>query len=226
MRTRVKICGISTPEMAQAAMDAGADAIGLVFAEGSPRTVSLEMAETIVDELPAFVEPVGVFLNQPVDFIRDVAGRLHLRTVQLHGRETPRQAAALAPRRVIKAFSFDAEGIEATLEPWRRCSNLGALMLDSPPPPSASAANGLTGGHGTSFDWESLAAVKRRGVLADMPPLILAGGLNAENVARAITALLPYAVDVSSGVEISRGVKDAQLITSFCQTVQVVNRNA
>lgn len=225
-RTRIKICGITTPEAAQAAVDAGADALGLMFAESSPRAISLERAEALVADLPAFVEPVGVFSNQPVDFVRDVVGRLHLRTVQLHGRETPEQAAALAPRRVVKALSFDAQEMEAALAAWGACANLCGLLLDAPPPADAHAegTGARTGGYGRTFDWHALATLQQRGALAGLPPTILAGGLDAGNVARAIATIGPYGVDVSSGVESATGVKDAQRIAAFCAAVRAADR--
>ncbi|MFW6060322.1 MAG: phosphoribosylanthranilate isomerase [Phycisphaeraceae bacterium] len=214
-RTRIKICGITTVEAAQTAAAAGADAVGLMFAEGSPRTIDMAQAQRIAAALPAFVEPVGVFLNQSIDFVRDVAARLPLRTVQLHGHETPTEAAALAPLRVIKALSFD-DGLDAALAPWRGCANLAALMFDAPPPERAT----LTGGHGTAFDWDALAALKQRGALDELPPIVLAGGLTPDNVAEAIATVQPYGVDVSSGVESARGVKDPGKIVAFCEAAR------
>lgn len=218
-RTRIKICGITTVDAALTAAAAGADAIGLMFAEGSPRTIELARARQITAALPAFVEPVGVFLDQSTDFVRDVAAQLHLRTVQLHGQETPAHAADLAPLRIIKALSFD-DDIDAALAPWHDCGNLAALLLDAPPPPETS----LTGGHGATFDWHALANLKQRGILDELPPVLLAGGLTPDNVGQAIATVRPFGVDVSSGVESARGVKDLTKIATFCKAVHIADR--
>lgn len=238
-RTRIKICGITTPADARAAVAAGADAIGLMFVEHSPRVLTPEQAERIVAVLPAFVEAVGVFASQPMDYVADVAGRLHLRTVQLHGREEPAQAATLGARRIIKALPFDGE-LEPAIKRWRRDANLAAALIDAPPPkrdaargdaPSSSNASAsaetsasaeLTGGHGETFDWHALAALGQRGMM-DGLALLLAGGLDAENVGEAIATVRPYGVDVSSGVERTRGVKDADRIAAFCEAVQAAD---
>ena len=218
-RTRIKICGITDTDAARAAVDAGADAIGLMFADGSPREVTLEQARAIIAALPAMVEPVGVFMDQPMDYVGLTAQALGLRTVQLHGGEEAERVGKLAPLRVIKAVSFDSEHVESALDMWRNVANVSALMLDAPPP------NGQTmkGGHGAAFDWDALAALQQRGSLSGLPAIVLAGGLNAQYVGEAVTKLRPYAVDVSSGVESQRGVKDAKTIAAFCDAVRAAD---
>ncbi len=216
-RTRIKICGIRTPEAALAAADAGADAIGLVFVPGSPREVDIATAMGIVETLPAMVEPIALFANESPGRIVSIAQQLRLRTVQLHGRESVEDVRAIAPLRVLKAIAFEQETLQDTLATWRSGpANVAAMLIDSPPPAQAQ----ITGGHGQSFDWASLAQVMDQGLLADLPRWMLAGGLTPANVEQAIGMLRPYAVDVSSGVEASRGVKDIQKIHAFCEAVR------
>lgn len=223
-RTRIKICGVRTPDIARAAVEAGADAIGMVFVPGTPRALTIEEAEAIVRVLPPLVEPIGLFVNAAPTTVVDTARSLGLRTVQLHGREAPAGATAIAPLRVIKALHFDAAGIDR-LADWtsEAVPNLAAILWDAPPPPTglaAAAAAQQTGGHGRAIDWDELAKVMRGSTSTDARQFILAGGLNAENVGRAIEIVRPYAVDVSSGVESSRGVKDVKLVEAFCRAVR------
>ena len=223
-RTRIKICGVRDPQTARVAAAAGADAIGLNFVEGSPRQVSINQAQQIVGALPGFIEPVPVFVDADPVQIRDTASRLGISTVQLHGDETPQDAAALAPLRVIKALPFDTDRLLDRIETWRRnCNNLVGLLIDTPPPTS-NPDPAHRGGSGTSFDWRALAA----SLPADPPAtssvgIILAGGLTPANVGQAIGAVRPFAVDVSSGIESSRGVKDPGLIERFCEAVRQVD---
>ena len=216
-RTRIKICGVRDVRTALAAVEAGADAIGLVFAPRSPRHVDVETAQVITEALPPGVEPVGLFVDEPVERVRVIASEVGLRTVQLHGHEKPGDAAALAPLRIWKALAFDADRAQETLAPWRGASaNLAALLFDTPPP----HRDALPGGGGRRFDWNSLAQLAAAGELRGLPSLILAGGLTPDNVSAAIRAAAPYAVDVSSGVESERGVKDAAKIRAFCEAVR------
>ena len=213
--TRIKICGIRTLEAARAAVDAGVDAIGLVFVSASPRFVTEEQARQIVAVLPPMVEPIGLFVDAPADQVRQTAAAVGLRTVQLHGSELPAHIDQLAPLRVIKALPFDPQQADAAMRPWKNPpGNLAAMLWDAPP----RAATDLTGGSGRAIDWHALAAMKNR--CCDLPPDVLAGGLTPDNVADAIRVVRPYAVDVSSGVESSRGVKDAGLIRAFCEAVR------
>ena len=220
MRTRIKICGIRDGQTARAAVAAGVDGIGLVFVEGSPRQVSIQLAQQIVATLPPFVEPVGLFVDAPLDEVRQIAKLLGLRTVQLHGQEPPHFATDLAPLRVIKAVPFDARHISAALAPWRATvSNLAGILFDAGPQFDGNKSL-PAGGTGRRFDWEALARLEHGGVLAGLPQTILAGGLDPNNVAEAIAQVGPYAVDVSSGVESSRGVKDPDRIEAFVEAVR------
>lgn len=240
VRTRIKICGVRDPATAQAAVQAGADAIGLVFAPGSPRLISLEQARQIIDVLPPFVEPVGLFVNRPSSEINDVAQRLGLRTVQLHGHEPPEIIEKLRNLRVIKALPFDPARLPQIVQPWQALLHRGgftAVLWDTPPQkstddypensaklPGPGAIPGLpAGGGGRTFDWELLAHAQRSGSLTGLPAMILAGGLTPQNAAQAIIQIRPYAVDVSTGVESSRGVKDPALIRAFCSAARTAD---
>ena len=224
-RTRIKICGLRDAGAAHAAVRGGADAVGLQFVAASPRAVDIDAAHRVVDALPPFVEPVGVFVDEDAQRIKQIAAALSLRTVQLHGRETPGHVAELAPLRVIKALAFGEAGeAAATLGTWThsRPANLAAVLFDAPPPPDAAT----TGGTGRTFDWRGLARLEAEGALVDLPPVILAGGLTPANVAEAIGIVKPYAVDVSSGVESSKGVKDTARIEAFCRAVRSMDHNS
>lgn len=219
-RTRIKICGIRTQAAALAAADAGADAIGLVFVPGSPRQISVEEAQSILETLPAMVEPVALFANESPDKILAIARQLNLRTVQLHGQESAEEVRAIAPLRVIKAVAFDAASYVQTLTHWRSSTaNVAAMLVDSPPP----ATSVITGGHGQVFDWNALAKVQTHQLPIDALHLMLAGGLTPENVAQAIHTVRPFAVDVSSGVESRKGVKDIDRIHAFCHAVHAAD---
>lgn len=194
---RVKICGITRPEDAAAAADAGADAIGLVFAE-SPRRVSLDQARAVVDALPPFVTPVALFVDEAAEVIRETCASLGVSTVQLHGRETPEFALSLRGLCVIKAFRI---GAEADLEPIAGYP-AAAYLLDS-------KVKGRAGGTGVPLDWALAARATSLG------RIILAGGLRPENVASAIRRVVPYGVDVSSGVESEPGKKDPAKVWAF-----------
>jgi len=206
-RTRIKICGVKTIEAALAAAAAGADAVGLVFVERSPRFVTIEQATTIVAQLPAWVSAIGLFVNENAMTIRDVAGQVGLHGVQLHGDEPPEDVEKLRPLSVIKALPAGSD-----IAGWAR---VNAVLLDTPPPPEAGA---LPGGSGRAFDWSAIELPE------DAPPLILAGGLTPDNVADAIAAVRPYGVDVSSGVESSRSVKSVEKIAAFCEAVRTADR--
>jgi phosphoribosylanthranilate isomerase len=218
-RTRIKVCGIRDVDSALAAAHAGADAIGLVFVRASPRAVTREQAWRIVHALPAFVEPVGLFVDSSHAEVRATAQEVGLRTVQLHGKEDPAYVEQLGSLRVIKAMSFDAGRVDQVLGLWRQAAGLAGLLVDTPPAEGVD----LTGGSGRSFDWNALASLREAGSLAGLPPITLAGGLTPTNVGAAIAMLRPWAVDVSSGVESARGVKDAGLISAFCDAVRAAD---
>lgn len=192
-RTRIKICGICRPEDAAAAAAAGADAIGLVLDSKQRRFVTPELARRIVAALPPMVMPVGLFVDATVDEMIATAGEIGLSCVQLHGHENAQVAAALAPLAVLKAIHLDPATFESQLAHWRkeRSGNLQGIVLDT--------VGG--GGSGVANDWKTVRAAQENGAFADLPPLIAAGGLTAENVADVIRLIHPWAVDVSSGVE-------------------------
>ena len=220
-RTRIKICGVKDLGSAEAAVAAGADLIGLVFVQKSPRYIPPADAAKIVAALPPGVEPVGLFSDHSAADVLEAARLSGVHTVQLHGREGPGMSKQLAPLRVIKAISFESSHLAERLQPWREAMTpLTAILIDSPAPLMYEQTQGLTGGSGESFDWSDLARLEQEGVLHDLPPRILAGGLDPANVGEAIRIVRPYAVDVSSGVESSRGVKDAGKIAAFCDAVR------
>ena len=214
MRTRVKICGITRPEWAVAAAEAGADAIGLVFAD-SPRRVKAAVASRIIQALPPWVAAVGVFVDDDPMRVRAMAA-LGLTAVQLHGDEPPRNLADLGNLKVIKAFRIGSEADVAAAVEWKNESErLGrgadAYLVDARLP-----AGGPKGGSGHVADWR-LAA---RMILEGLTPLILAGGLGPENVAEGIAAVRPWGVDGSSGLETAPGVKSPEKMRAFVEAVR------
>lgn len=199
---RVKICGITSAADALHAIHCGADALGLVFYAKSPRCLSPEQARTIIGELPPFVTAVGLFVNQRAEEIRRIFEFCGLDAVQLHGDEGP-EDCRLAPLRVIKALRVRDEASLADLGQYP----VNAVLLDAWSPDSY-------GGTGRTFNWQLAArAAKTRHI-------ILAGGLNPENVAGAVRAVRPYAVDVSSGVESAPGRKDRQKVAAFIRNAK------
>ncbi|WP_305857802.1 phosphoribosylanthranilate isomerase [Balneatrix alpica] len=202
MRTRVKICGICRIEDAQAAIAAGADALGWVFYPPSKRAVSLEQAAAMTASLPPFVERVGLFVDDERQRVEQIIQRVSLSLLQFHGDESPEYCESFALP-YIKAIRM-RPGVNLAAEA-QRYQSARALLVDTYQP-------GVPGGTGQVFDWQSLPAQFSK-------PLILAGGLTASNVAQAIMQVRPYAVDVSGGVEAQPGQKDASLISAFMQEV-------
>ena len=201
--TRVKVCGIRRSEDAGLAVDLGASALGFIFWPSSPRFVEPDRAQTIVEGLPPFVASVGVFVDQPPDYVEGVARALKLSVVQLHGREAASDYA-LGGWTIVKAIALGSDTqAESALSHVPR--GVGVL-LDAHDPVRK-------GGTGRTIDW----AVASR--LARMRPIILSGGLTADNVRDAIDTVRPYAVDVSSGVESGPGVKDADKLRAFFAAV-------
>ncbi|MBE0477086.1 MAG: phosphoribosylanthranilate isomerase [Coriobacteriia bacterium] len=203
-RTRVKICGLTDPADAAAAVRAGADAVGVVLADG-PRRLTLDAAERVLAEVPPMVARVGVFVDAPEALVAEAVRRLGLTAVQFHGAEPPEACAScVAP--VIKAFrvreGFSAHGID----PYRRSA--AAVLLDT-------FVEGVAGGTGRTFPWERF-----RDSLPEGLPVIVAGGLDPVNVGSAVRALRPYAVDVSSGVEELPGAKDHVKVEAFVAAVR------
>ena len=202
MRTRVKICGITRTGDARAAAEAGADAIGLVFYPQSPRYLSTERAVEIRDALPPFVQAVALFVNPDAAQVAQVIGRVHPAMLQFHGDETPEFCAQFGLP-FVKACRV-RPGVDA-LEYLRPFSRATAWLVDSFVPEY--------GGVGESFDWSLIPGERAR-------PLILSGGLHQGNVAGAIRDLHPWGVDVSSGVESAKGIKDAAKMTAFIAEVR------
>ncbi len=201
-RTRIKICGLTRPGDVQAAVDAGADAIGLVFYPPSPRYVPAERAEELAALVPPFVTTVGLFVNPDPTFVRAVLAQVPLQLLQFHGDETEEECSRYG-RRWIKAARMQ-EGTDlvefCSLHPAA-----SGILLDA-------FVDGYGGG-GTNFDWRLVPAGLDR-------PLILSGGLDPDNVTEAVRRVRPWAVDVSSGVESAKGIKDAARIAAFVAGVR------
>lgn len=204
MRTRVKICGITRVEDGLAAAAAGADAIGFVFDARSPRCVTPEQARAVAAALPPFVTVVGLFVNAPTDRVQDVLRRVPIDLLQFHGNETPEQCRQFQ-RPYIKAISMHPD-VNVSTAVRAYADSLG-LLLDAYHP-------AMAGGSGATFDWARIPADLGK-------PVVLAGGLTAQNVRAAIEAVHPYAVDVSSGVEREKGIKDAAKIAAFIDAVRM-----
>ena len=205
MRTRVKICGITRPGDALAAAQAGADAIGLVFYPPSPRYLSSERALEIRDALPPFVQAVALFVNPDAAQVAQVLGRVRPSMLQFHGEETPEFCAQFGMPfvKAIRMRSGVSPGVDA-LEYLRPFSRATAWLFDSHVP--------QYGGVGESFDWSLVPKTDK--------PVILSGGLSRDNVAEAIRRVRPWGVDVSSGVESAKGIKDAARIAAFIAEVR------
>jgi len=215
--TWIKICGTTSLEDARVAVEAGANALGFVFAD-SPRKVSPEAAQKIIATLPAAVQKVGVFVNESAEYIRAIVAQAGLTAVQLHGDEAPDFARQLFPWqgtrrncRVFKAIPVRS-GFEATAQEFTREANtVDALLLDS-------HSESARGGTGKTFDWQLASTTAPR--LALRTKLILAGGLDAGSVGPAIRLMRPWGVDVVSGVESAPGKKDAEKIRAFIAAVR------
>lgn len=206
MRTRIKICGITRPEDAAAAVRCGADAIGLVFYARSPRAVTVEQARAIVAALPPFVTTVGLFVDARPEEIRAVLAAVPLDLLQFHGDECGADCGQYG-RPYIKAISMRA-GLDVAGYA-KAYPDAAGFLLDT-------HQEGVPGGTGQQFDWAQVPRDLQR-------PLILAGGLGPDNIAAAIRRVRPYAVDVSSGVEAAKGIKDAAKIAAFITEVQRVD---
>ena len=207
--TRIKICGITRVEDALAAAHCGADAIGLVFYERSPRHVGIAQAAQLAAALPPFVSVVGLFVNATEAFVREVLAQVSLDLLQFHGDETPEYCAQFG-RPYLKAIRVKA-GVDL-LQCASDFRGAKGLLLDA-------YMEGVPGGTGATFDWTLIPK--------DLPlPVILSGGLDAENIAAGIEQVRPYAVDVSSGVEASKGIntqkgiKDAAKVARFIQEIR------
>lgn len=204
--TRIKICGITRARDALAAARCGADAIGLVFYQRSPRHVSIAQARQLAGALPPFVSVVGLFVDAEAAFVREVLADVPLDLLQFHGGESPEYCAQFE-RPYLKAIRIKA-GVDL-LQCASDFRSAKGLLLDA-------HVEGIPGGTGIAFDWTLIPK--------QLPlPVILSGGLDAENVAVAIKQVRPYAVDVSSGVEASKGIKDAAKIAAFINEVKHID---
>lgn len=203
--TRVKICGITQPEDALHAALEGADAIGLVFSEKSPRYISPARAKEICNILPAFVTTIALFQDAEMDSVHQVLKQTRIDCLQFHGNESAEYCRQFG-RPYIKALGMDTDGQPEVARRAEAYFEARGLLLDSHAP-------GQEGGTGKTFDWDAIPE--------NLPlPLILAGGLDVDNVAEAIKKVNPYAVDVSSGVESEKGIKDAAKVTAFIKAVR------
>ena len=198
MSVTVKICGITSPVDAQEAADAGADAVGLMFYEGSPRCVSLEVAKAIVKVLPPSVARVGVFVNAEESLVRQAMRECTLNVLQFHGEESPEFCAGFGAM-TLKAIRVKDESSLAELERF----GTDGFLLDA-------FSKDARGGTGEQFNWKLARKAAECG-----KPIFLAGGLTAENVTEAVQVAGPFAVDVSSGVESEPGRKDAEKMRTF-----------
>ncbi|MGH8687693.1 MAG: phosphoribosylanthranilate isomerase [Burkholderiales bacterium] len=205
MRTRIKICGITRPADAVAAAQAGADAIGLVFYPPSPRFLSLPRARDIRDALPPFVPSVALFVNADAAQVSQVIGSVHPAMLQFHGEESPEFCAQFGIP-YIKACRV-AQGVDL-LEYLRPFQAASGWLLD--------AHVAEYGGVGVTFDWSRVPGRLER-------PLVLSGGLTKENVREAIRRVRPWGVDVSTGVESTKGVKDAARMAAFIAEVKIAD---
>jgi len=220
-RTRIKICGITRTVDARAAVDAGADALGLVFWPGTPRVVGIDQARAIVATVPPYVTMVGLFVDPEPQAVRAVLDTVSIDVLQFHGSE-PADLCRAFGRRYVKAISVK-DGVDL-LESVSPYDDAAGLLFD------AFSEGDLPGGTGRMFDWGRLTADVRRRLPC---PLILSGGLDAGNVGRAIRDVMPWAVDVSSGVEEldangvpRRGLKDPARIRAFVQGVRSADGGA
>ncbi len=205
LRTRIKICGITRPEDGQYAAMLGVDAIGLVFYEASPRNVSIAQAEAIVAALPAFVTTVGLFMDAEAGKVRQVLSALRLDTLQFHGNETPVYCESFGVNYIKSVAMLDNPDVAAYTADFPGASG---FLLDA-------VKTGEAGGSGDQFNWQQVPTQSDK-------PLILAGGLSPENVANAIRQAPCYGVDVSSGVEASKGIKSQAKIRAFIEQVMSV----
>lgn len=205
MRTRVKICGITRIEDAQAVVEAGADAIGLVFYAKSPRNVEIDQAAEISRSVPPFITRVALFKDADADFVEAVLQSVEVDLLQFHGSESSSYCERFGLPYIkaigMKGPECDAAYLAARTDEFNRAK---AMLLDGHAP-------GEDGGSGESFDWSSIGKIDK--------PVILAGGITPDNVAQAIEIAHPFAVDVSSGVESAPGIKDREKIIRFMTQV-------
>lgn len=206
-RTRIKFCGITRESDAVAAVDLGVDALGFVFHQASPRYIAPLLAAQIIRALPPFVAAVGLFVDAALEQVREIVSQTGLSVVQFHGDESPEYCAEYAQPYLKVVRVVDRHSVA---QAERRYTAAQALLLDTYHPQ-------LAGGTGEVFDWDLIPRTRTR-------PIILAGGLNAQNVARAIRAAAPFAVDVSGGIEAAKGLKDIVKMQLFVSEVNSLER--
>lgn len=206
MRTRVKICGITRKQDVLSAVNAGADALGFVLYEPSPRYVTPEAARELVSAVPPFVSATGLFVNPAAEFVEKVLSQVPLDLLQFHGDETPEFCDSFGVRWIKAVRVRESADIEDAFERYHSASG---LLVDAWDPQKY-------GGTGQSFNWSLIPS--RRPL-----PVILAGGLASDNVSRAVAQVRPWAVDVSGGVESSKGIKDVEKVTDFINEVHRVD---
>jgi len=207
------MCGVTRPGDALVAVEAGVDALGFIFHPDSPRAIDPEQARLIIEELPPFVDTVGVFVDKKRKEVEEIIQYCHLNYAQLHGTESPKYCERLirfaAPCQVLKAFRVNENLKAETISPYEPF--VKGYLLDT-------FNKQIEGGTGETFDWSLVDALALR------RPLLLAGGLRPDNVREALTAIRPYGVDVNSGVESSPGIKDHALIEQFVLRVREFER--
>lgn len=208
MWPKVKICGITNSGDAEVAVKAGADALGFIFYDKSPRYIQPNVARQIIAQLPPFILPIGVFVNEETEFVRDIVDECGLALAQLHGDESPSYCESLG-RPIMKGIRLRDRGSFLSLAEYKGRAEVRGFVIDA-------FSESAYGGTGQTVDW-ALAAEA-----AKAAPILLAGGLTPENVAEAIQKVQPYGVDVSSGVEASPGKKDPQKIQAFIQAAKLV----
>ena len=201
--TRIKICGITNLDDALMVIETGADALGFIFVANTPRYIPPDQAAKIIDNLPPFITTVGLFVNAEQTAIETIADHCHLDVIQLHGDEPPELCRALS-RRSVKAFRVKDESSLSRLPDY----HVNAYLLDT-------YVKRAMGGTGKVFDWNLAVKAKQYGWI------ILAGGLNPENVGSAVRQVRPYGVDVSSGIEAAPGHKDPAKVKAFIRSVRV-----
>ncbi len=205
--TRIKICGITNIDDALMAIDAGADALGFNFVPGTPRYLkNIQAAAKIIEQLPPFITTVGLFVNADAEVVQGTADGCHLDMLQLHGEESPQFCQSLN-HRIIKAVRIKNESSVSHLSDY----HVSGYLLDT-------YVKGVLGGTGVAFDWQLAVKAKQYG------RIILAGGLDPDNVASAVEQVRPYGVDVSSRVEASPGRKDPVKVRAFIQNVKEIDR--
>ncbi|RJG00756.1 phosphoribosylanthranilate isomerase [Noviherbaspirillum sedimenti] len=215
-RTRIKICGLTRPEDVQAAVAAGADALGFVFYDKSPRHVSAAQAKALIAQIPPFITPVGLFVNASAEAVADVLATAPISLLQFHGDESLEQCCETASRvrrPFLRAVRVRADMQSADLVEYERQYRsssqwFAGLLLDA-------FVEGYGGG-GKVFDWSLIPK-------EIAPRLVLSGGLNAQNATEAVAQVRPWAVDVSSGVESGKGIKDAARIAAFIGAVRAAD---